>query len=71
MDKIYANKYTVTLTENEGILRFGWVVPKYDDKDEVVGGELVDEKIVVLPRSGYEDLLRIMNEVLEAGAQKK
>ena len=70
MDKIYANKYTVTLTENEGILRFGWVVPKYNEKDEVVGGELVDEKIVVLPRSGYDELLRLMSELSAAGAPK-
>lgn len=71
MDKIYANKYTVTLTDNEGIIRFGWVVPKYNDKDEVVGGELADEKVVVLHRSGFEELLRMMKELSEAGAQKK
>lgn len=63
MDAMYANKFTVSLSETEAVFRFCWVLPHYDEQDKVTGIDIAEEKLITLPREGYQKLLSLMQEL--------
>ena len=65
MSAMYANKFTVTLSDTEAIVRFVWLSPEYDENDSVIGTNVVEEKNIVLSRAGFESLRQVMNELSE------
>ena len=71
MKNMFANKYTVTINEQEAILAFQWLSPVTDDKGTVVRMEVVDEKSIVMTRPAYDNLLALMNGLSAQKAEQK
>ena len=63
MDHMYANKFTITVGGPEVIMRFAWVTPKYNETDEVVDNQIVEEKQIILPREAFQALYQIMGQM--------
>lgn len=68
MDHMYANKFTVTVGGPEVNIRFAWITPEYNNNDEVIGNQIVEEKQIVLSREAFDALYQIMGQV--AGESK-
>lgn len=63
---IYANKFNVTVDENEACLSFYWVMPDIDIEPGQVKGEVVvDAARVTVSRVGIERLSAVLSSLLE------
>ena len=65
MEQMYANKFTVTIAKSEAVLRFGWIVPTYNENDQVSGNQIVEERSIVLSRGGFESFRNLINSLEE------
>lgn len=64
MDAMYANQMTLTIGENEAILHFSFLTPKYDEKGNVLQQPAIaDEKNIVLSAEGFKQFKAMINSV--------
>lgn len=70
MNHMYANKFTISISESEAILRFCWILPKYENGDDVNGAEIAEEQVITLPRAAYDQLLQVMNDLEQKTSAK-
>lgn len=64
MDHMYANKFTVTVGGPEVVIRFAWVAPKYNEADEVIDNQIVDEKQIILSQEAFRALHQVMDQMV-------
>ena len=63
MDCMYTNKFTVSINGNEAFINFSWVVPEYDDNDDVSGTKTIREQGVSMSIDALQNLSTLISNL--------
>lgn len=63
--RIYTNKFSVSIGQSDASLAFSWVVPKFNEKNEIIGDKVIDATIVSMTKESLLQMRDILNELCE------
>ena len=64
MEYMYTNKYTVTINGNEAFIDFSWIVPEYDENDNVVNTKTIREQGISLSIDALRNLGDVISNLI-------
>ena len=52
---VYANETTMSMSNNDAVITYRWVVPVYNENNEPIGKKIVNEIMVSMPAAMFKE----------------
>ena len=61
--RIYTNKFSVSIGQSDASLSFSWVVPNFNENNEIIGDKVIDSTVVSMTKETLLQMRDILNEL--------